>query len=286
VRLLLAANPRSGGATDPDRIARLLEHGRAQVDRVALDDLDAAAVRDAGVQRLVVAGGDGSIGVAAEAALGAGVALAVVPTGTANDFARATGLPEDLEAAAALAADPGARTRPFELGRMDGRPFVNVATAGVSVLAAKAAHPLKSRLGPLAYTVGALRAGATAQRAPATVEVDGAEVFSGEAWQVAVAATGHFGGGSAVGGTDPHDRRLDVVVVRDRSRAALARRALGMRLGRLAGQDGVLAARGREVAVRGPVSFNVDGELCECHEDGVRFTVEDRRVEVVVGDAA
>ena len=86
--------------------------------------------------------------------------LAVLPTGTANDFARAYGLPGDPREAAELAAD-GERTRPLELGRLaDGRPFVNVASAGLASVAARNAQPLKPRLGPLAYGVGALRAAA------------------------------------------------------------------------------------------------------------------------------
>jgi diacylglycerol kinase (ATP) len=204
-----------------------------------------------------------------------------VPTGTANDFARAAGLPLDPEQAAALAVDPTAPVRPFELARMDGRPFVNVATAGLSVAAAEAAHPLKPRLGRLAYGVGALRAAIGAEHVEVTIRVDGEEVFDGPAWQVAVAATGHFGGGSATGGTDPTDGQLDVVVVADPAKLSLVKRAIGMRRGELAEQEGVLTARGRAVDVRGADAFNVDGELCPC--DGAAFTVERERVQVVVG---
>ena len=61
--------------------------------------------------RLVVAGGDGSIAPAAEAAAGAGIALAVIPAGTANDFARAMELPDDLDDACRLAVRVGAPAR-------------------------------------------------------------------------------------------------------------------------------------------------------------------------------
>ena len=109
-------------------------------------------------ERIVVAGGDGSIGCAAGAAGGAAVPLGVVPVGTANDFARALGLPDDLDEAVELAAT-GARTRRLDLGAAGERPFVNAASAGLSPVAAGEAHGLKSALGPLAYAVGALRAG-------------------------------------------------------------------------------------------------------------------------------
>ena len=46
-----------------------------------------------GPERIAVAGGDGTIGSVAELAGRLGVPLAVIPTGTANDFARAHELP-------------------------------------------------------------------------------------------------------------------------------------------------------------------------------------------------
>ena len=50
----------------------------------------------------------------------------------------------------------------MELGRLaDGRPFVNVASAGLASAAARRAQPFKSFLGPLAYPLGALQAAVT-----------------------------------------------------------------------------------------------------------------------------
>ena len=75
------------------------------------------------------------------------------------------------------------------------------------------------------------------------VEVDGRPFFDGRAWQVSVAGTGAFGGGSEVE-ADPADGRLDVVVLEAASRLALVRRAYGLRRGTVKEQDGVLAAAG------------------------------------------
>jgi diacylglycerol kinase (ATP) len=194
-----------------------------------------------------------------------GVPLAVLPTGTANDFARANGLPGDPRAAAALAAR-GTETRPLELGRLsDGRPFVNVASAGLAAAAAHRAQPLKSRLGPLAYGVGAARAALTGHPLACTVRTDGREVFAGGAWQVIVAVTGAFGGGSGVGAATPHDGELDVVVLPAGSRLALARRAWGMRTRTIEHQAAVPHHRGARVEVELPAGtpVNVDGEISE-----------------------
>ncbi|HEX5910980.1 MAG TPA: diacylglycerol kinase family protein, partial [Thermoleophilaceae bacterium] len=147
VRLALWANPASGGSTDEGEVEDALRDRGAEL----VDEQDA--------ERLVVAGGDGSVAPAAERAQELGVPLAVVPTGTANDFARAAGLPDDLEAACELAAT-GSTIRTLDLGRKDGRPFVTACSAGLAVDAARSASGLKKALGPLAYAVGALHAGA------------------------------------------------------------------------------------------------------------------------------
>ena len=137
-----------------------------------------------------------------------------MPTGTANDFARALGVPLDVEAAVALAGRADPARRPVDVALAGDRAFVNAASAGLSVLAARHAHDLKPRLGPVAYAVGALRAGVTARPVRVRVRVDGEEAFAGEAWQVIVAGTGAFGGGAELEVADQADRRLDVAVLR------------------------------------------------------------------------
>jgi diacylglycerol kinase family enzyme len=113
------------------------------------------------------------------------------------------------------------------------------------------------------------------------VTADGGEVFAGAAWQAIVAGTGAFGGGAALEEVDAADRRVDVAVLEAGPRAALVRRAWGMRLGGLGGQPGVLHARGRVVALdlEDPSPFNVDGEVCAVAP--ARFCASGERVRVV-----
>jgi diacylglycerol kinase family enzyme len=216
---------------------------------------------------VVVAGGDGSLGPAARAAATLGIPFAVVPTGTANDFARALDLPLDRDGALALAAGaaPG-RLEQIDLACVGDRPWVNAASAGLSVLAAHEAHDLKARLGALAYAVGAARAAVTGRPLKVTVRADGEEAFSGAAWQVIVGATGAFGGGSEIGGVDHGDGQLDAAIVPAGSRVGLVRRAVGMRLGRLSAQRDVIDLRARRIEVDVPekTHFNIDGEVCAC----------------------
>jgi diacylglycerol kinase family enzyme len=285
VRIALVVNARSGGGLETDEVAELLRARGAQVEAFDLEALKGGDARlgqaVAAADRLVVAGGDGTIGLGADAARAGGAVLAVLPAGTANDFARHAGLPTDLEEAVALAADPTARARPFDLHRADDRPFLNAASSGLSAEAADRAAPLKPALGAAAYAAGAVAAGATGDPEPCRVVVDGTERFDGDVWQVIVAGTGAFGGGSELDAADPRDGLLDVAVVEAGPRAALVLRAWGMRAGSLTDQEGVVHLRGAEVRVIGPDAWNVDGERCTLGPDA-HFR-SDGRVDVLVG---
>ncbi|MBA2644779.1 MAG: hypothetical protein H0U80_04980, partial [Solirubrobacterales bacterium] len=125
------------------------------------------------------------------------------------------------------------------------------------------AAPLKRVLGPLAYGAGAVRAASSADPIFCRVTVDGREVFAADSWQVIVAVTGAFGGGSELGSADPEDGRLDVAVLPAGSRLGLARRAWGMRRGTICAQPDVIHHQGREIVLELPegTELNVDGEV-------------------------
>jgi diacylglycerol kinase (ATP) len=274
VRIAIAANRASGGGLDPRPLAAAMRDAEVEVFE-SLEGIAAWAP-----DRIAVAGGDGSIAPAAELAGHLDVPLAVIPAGTANDFARAHGLPDDPVAAAALAA-AGTATRALELGRLaHGRPFVNVASAGLASVAARRAQPLKHRLGPVAYAVGAARAATAARPLHVAVRVDGRAAFEGRCWQLIVAVSGAFGGGSGVEEADPGDGVLDVVVLPAGSRLGLVRRAWGLRTQRIAGQRGVEHLRGRVVEVDGAGEINADGEILSGGLE--RVTVEPRAFRLLV----
>jgi diacylglycerol kinase (ATP) len=265
VRIALTANLASGGGLDPEPlIGALREHG-AEVELFGCEAADLERIAAAEPDRIAVAGGDGTIGPAAETAGRLDVPLAVIPAGTANDFARTNGLPVDPDAAAELAAT-GQELRRLELGRLgDGRPFVNVASAGLAAKAARHAAPFKRVAGPFAYAIGAAQAAILEAPLQCTVRADGEQVFAGGAWQVIIAVTGAFGGGSDVGIADPGDGVLDVAVLPAGSRLALARRAWGLRRGTIAEQKPVHHHRGDVIEVELPpgAELNVDGEVRE-----------------------
>ncbi|MCT5164122.1 lipid kinase YegS [Pseudomonas aeruginosa] len=111
-----------------------------------------------GVGTVVAGGGDGTINEVAAALVQLPAhnrpVLGILPLGTANDFARAAGIP--LEPAAALALlDQTAR--PIDLGEVNGKLFLNMATGGFgSKVTANTSEDLKKVLGGAAYLLTGL----------------------------------------------------------------------------------------------------------------------------------
>jgi diacylglycerol kinase family enzyme len=130
----LILNPASGGAAV--LLRRLTRAARERGIRVrALRPGEAARhaaieAADGGARALAVAGGDGSVAAVAGVAVERGLPLAVVPTGTLNHFARDLGLDlaRPLRALDALATG---RERRVDVGRVNGRLFVNNVSLGV-----------------------------------------------------------------------------------------------------------------------------------------------------------
>lgn len=261
MRLALVVNPKSGAGRDADEIAAQLREPGHVVDTYSLDDVDDAA--SSGADRVVVAGGDGSIGTVFAACAEHRATLAILPAGTANDFARAMGIPADFAAAIALAADADAREQTIWGATLDGHPFVNVASVGLAVDAAKEAAPLKKQLGPVAYAIGALKAGMKGTQVHTRVSVDGEQVYEGDVWQALVAASGSFGGGVQLPTSDAETKEMEIFVLEAGSRASLVRRVWGMRRGGNRGGTQVFQGHEIHIDVDPDLLWNVDGEILD-----------------------
>jgi diacylglycerol kinase family enzyme len=82
-----------------------------------------------GVDAIVVAGGDGTISSAADAAVANEIVLGVLPMGTFNHFAKDLGMTADLAAAVRFLAE--AEIVPVDVGEVNGTIFINNASIGV-----------------------------------------------------------------------------------------------------------------------------------------------------------
>ena len=109
---------------------------------------------DAGARRILVAGGDGSIGSAASAIAGTEIELAILPCGTLNHLARDLSLPLDLEEAACVAKT--GHSVPVDSAVVNDRIFLNTSSVGAYVAFVRARERLERRVG---YHIGSLVAG-------------------------------------------------------------------------------------------------------------------------------
>jgi diacylglycerol kinase family enzyme len=134
-RPVLFVNPRSGGgrAAQAGLVDRARERGiealvlGPQHDLAALVD---EAVAD-GADALGVAGGDGSLGVAAAAARAHGLPFVCVPVGTRNHFALDLGVDRtDLAGALDAFGEHGVE-RSIDVGEVNGRVFLNNVSLGI-----------------------------------------------------------------------------------------------------------------------------------------------------------
>lgn len=112
-----------------------------------------------GCSRLVAAGGDGTVNECASAMMRHEKAsrpeLAVMPLGTANDFATACQLPADLSQALRLAHTGTAVD--IDCVKANDRYFINVASGGFGAkVTAETPIPLKNFLGGGAYTLSGI----------------------------------------------------------------------------------------------------------------------------------
>src|SRR5215217_3980752 len=131
----LILNPSAGGAVAiREGLARAArEHGiQVHVLKPGEDArLATLAAAEAGAGSLAVAGGDGSVAAVAGVAMERDLPLVVVPIGTLNHFARDLGLDlaRPLRALDAFASDH--HERRVDVGRINGRPFINNVSLGV-----------------------------------------------------------------------------------------------------------------------------------------------------------
>ncbi|MCZ3389441.1 MAG: YegS/Rv2252/BmrU family lipid kinase [Actinomycetia bacterium] len=204
---------------------------------------------DAGVDRVFVWGGDGTVQRSLNLLAGTGIAMAVLPAGTGNLFATNLGIPVDLEQAVqiGLAGD----VRPIDVGRINGERFGVMAGVGADALMIRDADGgLKDRLGRGAYVLTGVK-NVNKALVKVRVEVDGKKFYSGRAGCVIVGNVSHvLGGIDAFDDATPRDGKLDVAVVTATNAAQWARVLGRAAVGRTANAKYVEMTTARKIDIR------------------------------------
>jgi YegS/Rv2252/BmrU family lipid kinase len=226
---------------------------------------------EAGCDRVVAVGGDGTMNEVAQAMLHSRAALALVPCGSGNGLARHLGLPASHLEALELAADESAGVKLLDTGSAAGRPFFNVMGFGLDADVSRRFNKLIRR-GLPAYARTAFAAFVQRRSEFCTI-VSGSRTESLEVLLVTVANSEQYGNGAVIApGARVDDGQLDLIAVRPVGLWAAAFLAGRLFLGNLDKSSRVRRFRGARFEIERPAPglIHTDGE---CHAAGAKVDV-------------
>lgn len=274
VEPVLTALRRPGATVEHALTTRAGEEGELALQAVAK-----------GFRKVVAVGGDGTWSNVAGGILQSGVpaALGLVPGGTGCDLAKSLGIPaKDVAAQAAIIHDGVPRA--IDVGRVEGKHFLNVAGFGYDIAVLENSWKVRWLSGDLLYLYCALKQLGSFPGFPVEIEADG-QVYGRRELLLLVLANGKiFGGGFKIASAaDLGDGKLDVSVF---GNAGLFGR-LSMLVGLLRGTHGTLAGvdtfTGRRFRLRfdAPPAFETDGEWNRAAGPEVQLEVLPRALQVM-----
>jgi len=183
-------------------------------DPSEIDTMLRDAVED-GIERIIAGGGDGTLNLVLNALMRlpkeTRPEMAILPVGTANDFARAAGLPLDPLEALLLAIDGSASS--VDIGQVNERWFLNVASGGFGAqVTAETPPELKALLGGAAYALTGLIKLFSFLPIRGRMRIDN-EIFEGRTFATAVCNGRQAGGGMLLApDAKVDDGRFDIVL--------------------------------------------------------------------------
>jgi YegS/Rv2252/BmrU family lipid kinase len=219
----LLVNPSAGGGRALEVLSQAIEALRRRGLRYRVVQTTSAehgceqarAAAEAGEIPVVISG-DGLIGQVGGALAGSGATLGIIPGGRGNDLARVLGIATDPETAVDVLA--GGSTREIDVGEVNGRRFLGIASCGFDSDANRIANEARMVKGRLVYAYAALRALAAWRPARFSLKLDDRRrEFTG--YSVAAANSAAFGGGMFVApDAELDDGLLEVVSISDVSK--------------------------------------------------------------------
>jgi diacylglycerol kinase (ATP) len=282
-------------------IERELDRRRVPFDLVQTEgpwharELALAAI-GAGIDRVVAAGGDGTIHEVANGVLDSGrsgVALGLIPIGTGNDFVKL--VPGTATRDAAFATLASGVIVPVDVGvaHWDGQSerFVNAMGTGIDVEVVRLLRRSPLLPGGVAYVSALIRALMRFRPLAVELTVDG-RTLNQRIMNLAVCNGVSIGGSFRICPDARNDDGvLDICLIGEMTMWRNARMVPRVLTGTHAGRDGVTMLRGAAIHLRmsrgGPLPFQLDGELREATDGaaGIRIDVLPGRLNVIRGTA-
>jgi YegS/Rv2252/BmrU family lipid kinase len=245
-------------------------------------ELARAAVRG-GAERVLCAGGDGTLNAVAVGLLGSRVPLGVVPMGSGNGYARSLGLPREPREALKVALT--GMIQPMDVGYLNERPFLGVAGLGFDARIADLFSRGANR-GFVGYLLAVLKEIAGAKPMRVRMLVDG-RAKEANLLMLVFCNTREFGSGACISpASRPDDGVAELKLVRKPGWASLPMACIDLYIGR--------ADRSPHIATLPAIEARVHQEGTMAHLDGepvrigheVRFGLERGLLGVVVAGSA
>ncbi|EMI54819.1 diacylglycerol/lipid kinase family protein [Rhodopirellula sallentina] len=294
MKLLVIWNGGSGRSTQIDQLrAALRNHDTTwlELDRgVNLSIIIDGFILDGG-QTVIAAGGDGTVHAVVNhlmmVAPDTRPSMAIIPLGTANDFAGTLNILEPVEHAVET-LNTG-QVEPIDVIRIRGDGlesyYSNVAAGGNCVrVSEQLTDEVKSRWGAFCYVRGAVGVLADMQSYRLTADVDG-EVFNQlDSWAVLIANgrtnAGHI---EVAPEASPVDGMMDVVIIRDGDVMDMVEIVSGNLLGNFLECDQVIFRKAKRIGLQSdpPMRFTLDGELID--REPIEFEVVPSAIRMFVG---
>jgi YegS/Rv2252/BmrU family lipid kinase len=285
--VLLFVNPTAGrgrAGRRIDRICELLDNAGVQFETRAsttAGDLERQVCEqvDLGADRIIIAGGDGSVHEAVNGIMRAdkSARLGVIPTGTGNDFAKACEIPLDWELATELLGarlNSNAHFRRIDVGRMNDRYFANGAGVGFDAKVTKVARSYRWRIGDLVYLVAIFRCLIDGVATP-DMTITSANLSTQGPVTLANISNGAWVGGMfhIAPMADNSDGQLELVIASPVSRLRILSLLPKLIRGEHIGQPEISHAGVHRVTIEAsePVPSHLDGEV---GEPDSRFEIE------------
>jgi diacylglycerol kinase family enzyme len=237
------------------------------VESVAGHDIQAALAKAATSRADIVlaGGGDGTISAAAGALMGNRKALAILPAGTMNLFARGLGIPQSLDAAVQSFAH--GEVKPIDIASANGRPFVHQFSVGMHarMVGVRDKMEFASRLGKMRASIrAALATMLDPQPLKVSLTIGDAEILT-RATIIGI-TNNLFGEGHLPYAEQPDGGVLGIYVTVASERGQLLRFFLNVARGRWRDNPHVEIHKGEKVVMKilSPVGRRkcvIDGEL-------------------------
>jgi diacylglycerol kinase (ATP) len=285
---LFISNPKSGKADNElDLAVEILK--ASEINLIEEESEDPSLINElirqnrGNIDSVILAGGDGTMSSAAGLLSECGLALGILPVGTANDLARTLKIPESIEAAAAVIAN--GRLHSIDLGKVNDHWFINAAHIGLGVKVNRTlTTDLKSRWGRFSYARSLIDAFKSMRPYRAEIVCDGEE-FSVRSIHITVANGRFYGGGMALSKeASVDDHKLRIFSLEPQSFWSLLSHSVVILGGQLKGREGVWLRSGQTLSIHTsrPMDIYADGELIS--QTPAYFDLQPNSLQVYVPD--